>query len=107
MDATRWLKELLNPKKATYPLISEYGMGYSWNVLPDYFEEALLGFMYVNDIAEISLAGVTSQLQLFGQIGMASAAAVSDMARNVLLDQPTTNKEMIDKKTSLFYDFLE
>ena len=63
--------------------------------------------MYVNDIAEISLAGVTSQMQLFGQIGMASAAAVSDMARNVLLDQPTTNKEMIDKKTSLFYDFLE
>ena len=50
---------------------------------------------------------MTSQLQVFGRIGMARASAISDMASNGFLDQPTTNKDMSDKKTSLFHDFPE
>ena len=63
--------------------------------------------MAVNDLAESSFAGVTAQLQLFGLIGMASADSISNMARNGFLYRPTTNKEMSDKKTSLFHDFPE
>ena len=87
--------------------MSEYGVEYSWDRSSDDLKEALIGFMSVNDLAESSFAGVTDQLQVFGRIGMASAAAISDMARNGFLDQPTTNKEMSDKKTSLFHDFPE
>ena len=63
--------------------------------------------MAVNDLAESSLAGVNAQLQIFGQIGMASAAAIINMAKNGFLDQPTTNKDTSNKKTSLFHDFPE
>ena len=63
--------------------------------------------MSVNDLAESSFAGVTSQLQVFGLIGMASADAISNMASNGFLHQPNTNKKNIDKKTSLFHDFPE
>ena len=38
---------------------------------------------------------------------MTSTAAISNMARNGFLDRPTTNKDMSDKKTSLFHDFPE
>ena len=38
---------------------------------------------------------------------MSSASAISNMARYGFLDQPTTNKEMIDKKKILFHDFPE
>ena len=63
--------------------------------------------MSVNDLAESSFAGVTDQLQVFVRIAMASAATISNMARNGFLDQPTTNKEMGDNKTSLFHDLPE
>ena len=38
---------------------------------------------------------------------MTSTAAISNMARNGFLDPTTTNKDMSDKKTSLFHDFPE
>ena len=60
--------------------------------------------MSVNDLADSSFGDVTSQLQVFGRIGMASPAAIINMARNGFLDLPTTNKEMSDNKTSLFHD---
>ena len=63
--------------------------------------------MAVNGLVESSFAGVTAQLQVFGRIGMTSAAAISNTARNGFLDRVTTNKEMSYKKTSLFYDFPE
>ena len=61
----------------------------------------------MNDLAESSFASVTAQLQVFGRIGMASAATISDMASNCFLDEPTTNKEMSEKTTSPFHDFPE
>ena len=63
--------------------------------------------MVVNDLAESSFAGVTAQLQVFGRIVISSAAAISNMARNGLLERPTTNKEMSGNKKSLFRDFPE
>ena len=76
--------------------MSESGAEYSWDRLSDDLKEALLDFMSVNDIAESSFAGVTYQLQIFGRTGMVCAAAISDMARNGLLDLPTKNKEISD-----------
>ena len=35
---------------------------------------------------------------------MSSSDAISDMARSGFLDWPTTNKDISDKKTSLFHD---
>ena len=61
--------------------------------------------MDVNDLADISFASVTEQLQVFGRIGMASADAISDMDRNGFLERPTKNKDRSDKKASLFHDF--
>ena len=85
----------------------ESGAEYSWDGLSDDLKGALFGFMAVNDLAESSFDGVTAQLQVFGRIGMASADDISHMARNCFLDLPTTNKDMSDKKTSLFHDFPE
>ena len=104
---SRWVQELLNPKKPTYPLMSESGAEYCWDVLPGDLREALLDFMDVNGLVESSFTGVTAQLQVFGWIGMTSAAAISNTARNGFLDQVTTNKEMSYNKTSLFHDFPE
>ena len=46
----------------------ESGADYSCDGLPEYLKEALLGFMTMNDLAEISFADVTAELQVFGQI---------------------------------------
>ena len=61
--------------------------------------------MAINDLAESSFASVTAQLQVFLRIVMARAAYNIDMYRNGFLYQLTTNKEIIDNKTSLFHDF--
>ena len=85
MAETRWVQELLNPKKATYPLVSESRAEYSWDGLSDDSKETLLGFMGVNDIVESSSAGVTAQLQVVGWIGIVIADSISNMASNGLL----------------------
>ena len=107
MVATHWVQELLDPKKSTYPLMSKSGVNYSWDGLSDDLKEALLGFMSVNDLAESSFTSMTDQLQVFVEIGMASTAAISDMASNGFLYQPATNKEISYKKTIYFHDFPE
>ena len=83
--ATCWVQELLDPKKATYPLMYESGAEYSWDGSSENLKDELLGFMDVNDLAESLFSSVTSQLQLLVRIGMASAAAIRDMARNGFL----------------------
>ena len=87
--------------------MSESVVDYSWDGLSDNLKEALIGFMAVNDIAESSFSGVTSQLQVFGLIWMSRADAISDMARSGFLGRPTTNKDISDKKTRLFHDSQE
>ena len=87
--------------------MSESGAEYSWYELSDDQKDALLEFVAQNDLAESSFDGVAAQLQVFGQIGMSSTFYIINMDRNGLLDRPTTNKEMSDKKTSMYHDFPE
>ena len=102
MPATCWVQELLDPKKATYPLMYESGAEYSWDGSSENLKDELLGFMDVNDLAESSFAGFTDQLQVFGRNGMESTAAIRYMDRNGFLDRPTTNNEKSDKKKVCF-----
>ena len=67
--------------------MSEYGTEYSLYGSSYHLKEALIGFIAVNDLAEGSFAGVTAQLQVFGEIGMTSAAAIYNMASNGFLYQ--------------------
>ena len=50
--------------------------------------------MAYNDLAESSFAGVTAQVQCYGQIYMCSSSTVSETAINGSLDRPTTKKQM-------------
>ena len=95
----------MDPKKSTYPLMSESGAEYSWYGLSDNLKETLLGFMDGNDLAESSFSSVTSQMQVFGRIGMSSATNISDIDSNVFLYRNTTNRKISYKKTSMFHDF--
>ena len=56
-------------------------------------KKALLGMLAVNDYAESSFAGVSTQVQVFGRIELANAATISDMKRNGLLYRETTVEE--------------
>ena len=73
---------MLDPTKVTYMLMSESGGSYSWDVASDELKKSLFGLMAVNDITEIAFGGLMAQLEVFGRIGLANAAAVSDMQRN-------------------------
>ena len=80
--AERWIEELLDPTKVMYMLRLESGGAYSWDVASDELKKSLFGLMAVNDLAESVFGGLTAQLEVFGRIGLANSAAVSDMQRN-------------------------
>ena len=63
--------------------------------------------MVTNDLAENSFAGVTSQVQTYGRIGMCNVADISEMSRNGWLYRITTNKELKEGNRGMFYDFTE
>ena len=92
--AKRWITELTDPTKGTWLLLSESEGKLSWDHSSEDLKKALEGMVAVNDLAESSFAGVTAQVQVFGRVGMANAAAVSDMSRNGFLYRPVTKKEM-------------
>ena len=48
----------------------------------DELKKSLFGLMAVNNLAESVFGGLTAQLEVFGRIGLANSAAVSDMQRN-------------------------
>jgi len=96
-----WIKELLDPRKKTLQYLSVSGSKYCWQNCPEEAKKALLGALAVNDLAESSFAGLTAQLQFFGRLGLASAAAVSDMARNKFLSR--AKPEANDGNTGLFH----
>ena len=75
-------KELEDKTKATYKYLSISGTEYSWEHCPENINKATLRKMVTNDLAESSFAGVTSQVQTYGRIGMFNAAAISGMYRN-------------------------
>ena len=63
----------------------------------------MLGKMASNNLAESSFAGVTAQVQCYCQIDMCISSDVSDTARNVLLDHPTTTNQMEVHQQGLFH----
>ena len=69
-------------------LMSESGGAYSWDVASDELNKSLFDLIAVNDPAESVFGGLTAQLELFGRIGLANAAAVSDMQQNGYLKRP-------------------
>ena len=52
MAATRLVQELMEPKKVTYPFMSESGSEYSWDGSSDDLKKVLIGLMAVNDLSE-------------------------------------------------------
>ena len=82
------IEELLDPTKITYMLMSESGGAYSWYVASDELKKSFFGLMAVNDLAESAFGGLIAQLEIFGRIGLANAAAVSNMQRNGYLKRP-------------------
>lgn len=60
--AQTWIRELLDPKKATFQFMSESGSPYCWANRTPELKEALMGRKVVNDLAESAFAGVTEQL---------------------------------------------
>ena len=98
-----WIEKLLDPTKVMYMLMSESGGAYSWDVASDELKKSLFGLMAVNNIAESAFGGLTAQLEVFGRIGLANAAAVSDMQRNGYLKRPNLE----NNEASLYFGLLE
>ena len=73
----------------------------------DHEEIHALKKMVTNDLAESSFAGVTSQVQTYGRIGMCNAAAIIDMSINGYLSRPTNKKDLKEVNRGLFHDFPE
>ena len=63
--------------------------------------------MVTNDITESSFAGVISQVQTYGRIGMCNFAAIIDMSRIGYLSCPNTKKYLKEGNRDIFHDFPE
>ena len=90
------LAELRDKKKATHKYLSSNGKEHSWRHCPEEQKTALLGKSATNNEAESCLGGTTAQVQRFGRLALASAAAISDMRWNAFLHRLTKAKS--DKK---------
>ena len=64
-------------------------------------KRSILGQWASNDLAKSSFVRVTAQVQFYGKIDMSNAAAVSDVARNGLLDRDITKKQINHANTSI------
>ena len=84
-------------------LMSESGGAYSWDVASDELKKSLFGLMSVNDLAESAFGGYTAQLELFGSICLANAAAVRDMQRNGYPKRPNLE----NNEVSLYFGLPE
>ena len=84
-------------------LMSESGGAYSWDEASDELKKSLFGMMAVNDLVESAFGGLTDQLEVFGRIGLANAAAVSDMQRNGYLNRPNLE----NNEVSLYFGLPE
>jgi hypothetical protein len=104
----RWIKELTDASKGTFRFLSESKGELSWDHASEEDKMALVSMFAVNDLAESSFAGVSAQVQVFGRIGLANAAAVSDMKRNGFLYRPTPAAEVeANASRGLFFNIAE
>ena len=81
--ATRTIvKEIDNPKKATYKYTPAYNYKQLWAQYPDQTKLDFLGCKATNDEAESTLGGATHQVQRYGRINFAADGEISDAKRN-------------------------
>ena len=84
-------------------LMSESGGAYSWDVSSEELKKSLFGLMAVNNLAESAFGGLAVQLAVFGRIGLANAAVVSDMHRTGYLKRPNLE----NNEVSLYFGLSE
>ena len=96
--AKAWIGKMVDPGWVNWKLLSDSEGEYSWDGSSDELKESMIGMMAVNDLAESSFGGVTAQLEVFGRVGLAHAAGVSDMQRNGFIKRPTTKKDIENKE---------
>ena len=82
MAAQGILDELNDEKKATWKYLSTSGSESSFQGCPKEVKKGLHGRDATNDRSESALGVTTHQLQKYGRIGIANAAAVSDAKTN-------------------------
>ena len=75
-------KELHDEKKATLKYLSITKSPNSWAGCSEEAKTKMLGREATNDRAESALGGTTQQIQAYGRIGLANAAAISDAKQN-------------------------
>ena len=83
IDVKDIIKDLEDKTKTTYKYLSISRTDYSCEHCPDPTRKAMLGKMVTNDLAESSFAGVKSQIQTYGRIGMCNTKDISNISRNV------------------------
>ena len=86
------LDELHDEKKGTWKYLSVSGSESSFQGCPKEAKEGLHGRDATNDRSESALGGTTHQLQKYGCIGIANAAAVSDAKTNVCFRRFSVNE---------------
>ena len=76
------LSELRDDKKATSSYLTSVSGKHCWENMSEQHKEHGIEKMAVNDPAESSFGGVTSQLRSFGRINLTSAGGVDQCKRN-------------------------
>ena len=102
--ATRTIvKEIDDPKKATYKYTKASKSKRLWEQCPEQKKLDFLGCKATNDEAESTLGGATHQMQRYGRINLAAAGAISSSRQNSFSYRPTSNKDK--KSKSMFRSF--
>jgi len=100
--AQRILDELHDEKKATWKYLSISGSESSFQGCPKEVKEGLHGRDATNDRSENALGGTAHQLQKYGRIGIANAAAVSNAKTNGYFCRFSVNG---NKMKGMFHQF--
>ena len=93
-----WISKMVDPHWVTRKLLSGSGGEYSWKGSSDELKQSLIGMMVVNDLDKSAVGSVTAQLGVFGRVGLAHAAPVSNMQRNGFLAHLVTKKILRTKR---------
>ena len=96
------LDELHDEKKGTWKYLSVSGSESSFQGCPKEVKEGLHGCDATNVRSESALGGTTHQLQKYGRIGIANAAAVSDAKMNGYFCRFSVNG---NKMKGIFHQF--
>ena len=102
------IAELVDSSKGAWKFLSESEGKLLWDHSPPELKKALEGMVAVNGISESSFAGLTSQVEVLGRIGVDNAVKVSDVNYNGFLHHPPVNKKKkVEVKHGLFHGLPE